>query len=223
MYLKIMQNPRPFCQAFTLVELLTVVCIAMLMMGLSLPAIGALSKSSKLNTASRQVSNLLSLARTEAITKRTLTRFVVATEWPDQPDGSYRKMSIWKQDGSTGMWVQISKWEEIPEGVVFDFDADTNPYGSAKANNVLNVGGANSDQVTVKGKSVAAQYAEFLPTGAARLTANTVIPEVWLGLTPGSFTGGSIVSTVEKGSNGAGNWSKLSVSSLTGRQKITRP
>lgn len=207
-----MQIIRPASRGFTLIELLTVVGIMALMLGLTVPAVTNLSKANQLSNASRLVSNLLSIARTEAVTKRTQTRFVVVKDWQDQPEASYRRISIWKYDTESGGWVQASKWEEIPQGVIFDPNS-VSYTGESDANHLLADAGVNSFSVEVNGKNVDLQYAEFSPTGAASMPNMTGL-DIWMALTMQNLTASA---------DAPANYAKISANTLTGRLKIDRP
>jgi prepilin-type N-terminal cleavage/methylation domain-containing protein len=62
--------------AFTLIELLTVISIALILVMLAVPAMNNLRRSSGVDAAARVVANHLSLARQYAITHRTPTRWI---------------------------------------------------------------------------------------------------------------------------------------------------
>ena len=140
---------RAFTQAFTLIELLVVMAIVGILLAAAIPAIQGLTGSTALSIATRQVSNLVTLARTEAIARNTLTRLAIAREWPDDPELSCRKVSIWAWDRSAtagsagsarsssvtgggrmnstsrgseteGAFVMVSDWETLPSGVAFE-------------------------------------------------------------------------------------------------------
>ena len=68
--------------AFTLLELLIVMGIIVIVLGFTIPVVTGLSKSNNLNSGARLVANLLTIARSEAINRRALIRFEVATTWP---------------------------------------------------------------------------------------------------------------------------------------------
>src|SRR5438132_7643058 len=91
------QNPRPSLTSdnwgkaagFTLLELMVVIAVIIILLSLTIPAVTGLTKSSNLNSGARLVANLLSIARSEAINRRTLIRFEVATYWPNDTTAPY--------------------------------------------------------------------------------------------------------------------------------------
>lgn len=206
-----MQKLPPGSRAFSLVELLAVICITLVMAGMVVPAMSGLTRANELNNASRLVSNMLSVARTEAVTKRTKTRFAVVRDWQGKPEANFRKMSIWKQDLDKNAWVQITRWEEIPVGV--KFDTNSSSYAPAAiADHLLSDSGSNSFTAVVNGQNVDLQYAEFFPNGGAFMPNMTGF-DIWLALTPATpVASGNPV-----------NWAKITASTLTGRLKIDRP
>jgi len=206
-----MRPPSHARRAFTLVELLAVLGIMLLMAGVVVPAMSSLSRANELSNASRLVSNMLTIARTEAVTKRMKMRFAVVRNWQDQPDANFRKMSIWKQESDQADWVQITKWEQVPQGVVFD----TNPTldsPAALSGNLLSDTEANAFSATVNGKNVDLQYAEFYPNGSASMPAMTGF-DIWLVLS----------ATTPSTDEASSNWAKITTSALTGRVKVERP
>ncbi len=205
---KNMQTWNPQERAFTLVELLAVMGILVLMIGATVPAITGLSQGNRLSTAASLVSNMMSVARTEAVTQRALIRFAVVEDWPGNPEANLRKIGIWKSDVGTGDWVLVSKWEDVPQGVAFD-PAASEYAGELDTNNLLAEALPNTFTRDIGGKAVVMRYAEFTPTGSVNLQGMTDL-DVWMAL------------ALEQSSEDA-NWAKISTSVLTGRIKITRP
>src|SRR4051812_44762658 len=116
------QSARQHCSihdGFTLIELLVVVAIIAIILGFTVPAVIGLSKSNNLNTAGRIVSNVLTVARSEAINRRTLIRFEIATDWPADPAFAYRKFTVVQHDVQTASDTQLTGWETLPAGTIF--------------------------------------------------------------------------------------------------------
>lgn len=76
---------------FSLTELIVALLVAMILMALGLPAFLRAYRAYELNTAATQVSNILRLARYEAIRQNTSVQCMVRTSGPPP--------------GSTNMWV----------------------------------------------------------------------------------------------------------------------
>lgn len=205
-----MQKTSPGCRAFSLIELLAVICITLIMAGVMVPAMSGMTRANELNNASRLVSNMLTVARTEAVTKRTKTRFAVVREWQDQPTANLRKMSIWKLDSDQNTWVQMTRWEEVPQGIKFDTNS-TSYTPSVASDHLMSTSATNSFSTVVNGKNVDLQYAEFFPNGGAFMP-NMAGFDIWLALTADPAS-----------SSSPANWAKISASTLTGRIKIDRP
>lgn len=207
-------KPRQRCRAFTLLELLVVMGIIVLVLAFSVPAITGLSKSGNLNTGGRVISNLLTAARSEAINHRALIRFEVATAWPNDFSSAYRKFTLVQHDVATGNDTQLTRWETLPAGLIFQ-PQDPSP-GSGSYFFALNQ--TQTPALKIGGQDVATSYIEFLPTGALNVSPSN--SPVRLRLVPGflpSATATSVTMT------SATNWFETSVDGLVGRIKISRP
>ena len=203
---------------FTLLELLTSMTVLALLTGMMMPAFVQTGKARDVGRAARMVSNLLESARTEAITHRTVTRMVVASNWAGNPAANFRKVSVWRNDSSAG-WKQVSRWEELPASIACEPTAPAYVPDSTPANYLLG-GSANTFTSTVGGNAVDMLFVEFLPSGAARMP-QAPGPEVWLTLAPGTITDGAMVHQAAGGT--PPNWAKISANTLSGRLKITQP
>ena len=200
--------------AFTLIELLVVIGIISAVLLFTIPAVVGISKSNNLNNAGRIVSNLLTVARSEAIARRSLIRFEVATTWPSDPAYAYRKFAIVQHDAATGTDTQLTGWETLPNGTVFQSqDPDKNQPG--KYFFVLNQ--TQNPKLQFANASVDTTYIEFTPTGA--LNINLADSPVRLRIDQGVYDAknAQIVLT------GTSNWYDASIDGLVGRIKLSRP
>src|SRR4051794_11065680 len=141
-----------------------------IILAFTLPAVVGISKSNNLNTAGRVMSNLLTIARSEAINRRTLVRFEIATTWPNDPTYAYRKFTLVQHDVQTGTDTQLTGWETLPTGTVFE---PQDPLaGKAKTSDgkyffILNQ--TQNPSLTIAGNNVSTTYIEFTPTGAVNI------------------------------------------------------
>jgi hypothetical protein len=192
---------------------MVVMGIILLLVAALVPAVTSLSKSNSINTAGRMVSNVLTVARSEAINRRALIRFEVATSWPGDPDAAYRKFTLVQHDLTSGADTQLTKWETLPSGVIFN-PQDPTP-GSGSYFFILNQ--VQTPPLKSGTQSIPTVYIEFLPTGALNVTPAS--SPVRLRMVQG-FLAASATSVT---STGASNWFETSVDSLVGRIVITRP
>jgi prepilin-type N-terminal cleavage/methylation domain-containing protein len=96
--------------AFTLIELLTVIVIIGIIIGMAVPVMTSLTRSTGLQGGLRQISNLASLARQFAITHRVQTELRVTN--------TYNAVAVFTN--GPGGSVQIDKWDALPIGVIVD-------------------------------------------------------------------------------------------------------
>jgi prepilin-type N-terminal cleavage/methylation domain-containing protein len=205
--------------AFSLVELLTVIAIAAILMGAAIPVISSINKGTDISTASRLLCNTMTVARSQAINRQTLTRFAVVKNWTGRPEANFRNFAIFQAEVTTGtnlVWKQVSNWETLPANTVIDQttpdyvkENDPNGYAASGSLNTFTVPGPTGN--------IELYYIEYLPTGASRLPDATV-PDVWLTIRAGSSLNPTAVTTPSPA-----NWSTVATSTLTGRLSVLRP
>jgi prepilin-type N-terminal cleavage/methylation domain-containing protein len=107
-------------QAFSLVELLTVVAIMAVVMGLVAVGVSGMQRPG-LQTAAAQVSSGLSLARQLAITRNTTAAFIVATttNGAGMPAEPFKYWSVASSNRGLNTWTLRKDWEKLPDGAVF--------------------------------------------------------------------------------------------------------
>lgn len=198
--------------AFTLIELLVVVAAIVLLLSLMVPAVTGLTKSSNLNSGARIVTNLLAIARSEAINRRALVRFEIATDWPNDPTAAYRKATIVQHDAASGTDTQLTGWETLPSGVVFQPNDPSPGSGSY----FFSLKQTQAPALIIAGAKVTSLYIEFLPTGAVNIpVANSPMR---LRVVPGYPSSTTSVTTTS-----STNWYDVSADAIVGRIKTSRP
>lgn len=142
----------------------------------------------------RDVSNHLVKARSEAIAKHTLTRFMVAKAWTEK-EGDFSKFSIWRWNQSIGKFERSSDWATLPPGIVFEPGL---PHYIRQSNYAINdattiIGEdamakieATEEVMAYPNQPVTAQFVEFLPNGSARIPEG-VLKKVIFVLVEGDF------------------------------------
>jgi len=234
LHVLVSNSPRRSGGGFSLVELLAVIAIMAVLGAAVAPAFHSIGSAGKLSTGTAAVSSGLAIARNQAIATRRLTRFVVPSDWSDTPSANFRKFSIWQfepDQGAAGAWVQVSKWENLPEGVVFDsslsktyMDAApslTNNPQAVQGPDAFQAGTAANEDTFASGTSTfKGRYIEFSPRGGLRSVASSQ-PVTWFTLVEGFIDGQDVRYT--RGGSSPSNWRQISVGTLLGRATVYSP
>lgn len=221
---------------FTLVELLMVLSIMAVISTFAVTAMNTMGNSSRLDSGGRLVSNLVTIARSEAINQRTLVQLRIVTTnqgGSDDLAAHYRKMSLWKLDQSQAQptYVQFTPWETLPAGIIIDPSSDpatsaspayafaTTPGTYFLNSGALNNSSSSGNGVTVGNGTYNYTWIEFSPTGSTTFPAG--YSTTYLLLTEGFIPSqsGSPIYT----HNRHANWFQVSINSLTGTSKVVRP
>ena len=218
---------------FSLIEIVIVMAVTVIMVVLAGPPIVSLLNSTGLSSASRDVSNHLVKARSEAIAKHSLTRFMVAKTWPEKEEG-YSRYSIWRWNAENSEFVQSSEWASLPKGIVFEPRLPSYISKSSYAANdatitlgefAMSLKEASGEVVSSGDKPVETQFVEFLPNGSARIEGG-ILNKVIFVLVEGDIEEVDGTATTKyRGEKGKSpeNWAQINLETLTGRVRIYRP
>lgn len=202
--------------AFTLIEMMTVIVIIGIILGAGIPIFHRISNAGGLSASTRQVANELALARQYAITQRTNTRVVFP--YSQSTGGSpvvpysmwYSSFAVLSSNRNpvapavTG-WQYISKWEYLQVGSTF-------LNGTTTTGSLDNVSYIQAASVTLTNglHTPTMAYIEFNPTGAATQAGTLTIQEGFVNAGVPTPTTTSNISTV-------------SVDNLVGHISVNRP
>jgi type II secretory pathway pseudopilin PulG len=198
-------------RAFSLLELMVVIAIMILIAGFTIPALTGLSGGDNLSTGGRVVSNLLTVARSEAINRRSPVRFEIATSWPSDPAQAYRRIALVQHDPVTGSDTQLTGWQTLPNGVIVK--DRTPPPSSGKY--FIAASTDQSPKLSFGGQAINSRYLEFTPSGAPNIDPASA--PVGVCVVEGYVSGGSnfqILST---------NYYEIDIDALTGKSLVKRP
>jgi prepilin-type N-terminal cleavage/methylation domain-containing protein len=110
-------------EAFTLIELLTVVAIMAIVLGLLAVSLGQ-GQSRGLPMAAAQVASGMGVARQTAITRNTTALFIIAPRSGDAPTDffpaePFRYWAVVYSNRGANTWTLATDWTELPAGAVF--------------------------------------------------------------------------------------------------------
>jgi type II secretory pathway pseudopilin PulG len=196
-------------RAFTVIELLVVTGILVILMVLVIPALVALSAGNGLSTGGRVVSNLLTIARSEAINRHTSIRFEVATTWPADSSQAFRKITLVQHDNVANTDTQLTGWQTLPAGIAIKDGTAAPPTGKYFLS--LN----QTQSLTLAGQTISAKYLEFSPTGAPNVDPASA--PVRVRVVAGYVAGASITQVFSS------DWYELDVDGLIGKTQVNRP
>ena len=141
-----------------------------ILIGLSVPAVTSLMSSSGVSAASREVGNMLGLARQVAITQRTYARVVFPYSGtgihPEMWYQTYAVMTNRNNSLATG-WTYMTKWEYLPLGAVFPQTIPGGGLGALNDPNSLSEATLPFPIPANPNNTAPLVYIEFGPTGAA--------------------------------------------------------
>jgi len=216
---------RGSAAGFSLIEMLIVVMIMIIVLGLIVPAVNGIGRSSALTTGGNTVVDLVNLAREDAMTKNTMTALVVLGN--QGTDNDYRALTVLEFDPVAG-WSQIREWEILPTGIVIDSNDKTvncsflsnspNPFP------FLSLGELSNPPVKYQGQQLSnnvSAYAAriFMPNGALQNPEQAA----QLRMVEGFFQGNRTVYTNHDGQNLATNYYDVAILGMTGTTKVNRP
>jgi prepilin-type N-terminal cleavage/methylation domain-containing protein len=232
---------------FTLIELLAVIVIMALIAAIGFPALRALSGTA-LQSAARQFSSAMILARQYAINNRTPVRVTLAVNLPGMGvTGSNlicRAYNIyWASNdlnGATVAWWPLQDWRMLPTGVIFsDHNAtsynwvtldEVPPAGSQTRtlgsgtpawqyfNNSILMPLVTNVAVAGVATNITTSYIEFRPTGAAVVSTANGVAGVRLAT--GSVTAPATRTVVINNTN---TWAYVEYDNRNGRVRVRYP
>jgi prepilin-type N-terminal cleavage/methylation domain-containing protein len=231
---RLVRSPRTHTtRGFSLVELLAVIAMISVLLGLTVPAVRGFTSSSSLNTGVRKMADLLNLARSEAIARHSVVRFAVVTDWPGKPEAALRKASLWNWDPELEQFVQLTNWEELPQGLTFETylpeyikgaDYASVDGSTVRGDSVLDpeFSGAAEFSIPSPDGTITARFVEFLPSGNARIPGGNARRAIFV--TVPAFASGDGELTYTAASDGQPTtWAQVNLDTLTGRIQVLQP
>lgn len=213
-------------RAFSLIELLTVMCVMSILMSFAVPAITSLAKGSQMNQAITEVAGLMEMARQQATAQNTYVWVAFNSDAASQGSDDQVRVAVlvsksggdlptWGQDDTTGTTAQTQlvvrprtfNQVKLTDGSLFKSQVTGLPADPASSL------GAASFAIKVPGSQteVFTKAIQFTPSGEARI-ASSMAAAVDLGLQP---TRGHAAN--------AQNVALVRVNGLTGQTRIYRP
>jgi len=211
--------------AFTILELLTVIGIMALVSVASMPAVSALTKSSKINQAMSQITSTLEQARQYAVANNTYTWVAFHQDSTAQEGSKVYVAALGSRDGTdptdgftSGGSVDMTRVTPLTRNTSFA-QVQLKQPGANSWPDLPNVPASQlaesvSFRMNIPGKGETAfnQVVQFTPAGEARVSPG--LPSVIeLGLRP--ELGGSVTD--------ANNIAVIRIAGMTGQTRLLRP
>ncbi len=183
--------------AFSLLELLTVIAIIGILAVMTALAVSNVGEGQKLTTGGNMAVDLINNARQVARARNTKTMVIMTTSGGD----AGRFLTSMVYDPVSGVWSQLDKWQQLPEGIVINQTNSSSFLLPITSQAVI----PKRLNVTVSGAGT-----EFLPDGRPYNATNNLVIE--------------LESTKERlKSSGRVNFYKIIVNQATGIPIVRRP
>jgi len=196
------------------------VAIIGILVSLGVVSLRGISGSANVSTSGARIAGFLESAREEAILRRQPVAVALLTSGGDARKTFVALQYVPATDNSTKTWKQISKWEQLPQGVIVDkptasgddnlanaFSSDT----SATVDPVLPTLTYHGAPFT---RASDYQYVIFMPDGslfqAAKSCSFSLVEGIWNG------------SDIQRVGNTI-NSLQIVINDATGRVKVIRP
>ena len=209
-------SPSNLKSPFTLIEIIVVIGIMVLLMAVAMPAFSSMMRGAGIDGATRNICQILKLARTYAINNREYTAVLVpnANLSDTYHNRSYR-VCIVKREGALGSytyeflrWLPGENWSFLPAGTAI-FDVAT-----SKVTSEANTFDAAESITSVICEDIGAGSSEslkgiiFRPNGKPTASSN----DIYIGIGEGVSSGDELTNT-----NPNAEPSNIAIGHYTGR------
>lgn len=214
-------------KGFTLIEMIATISVLAVVSAVTVPALNGVNNSSSLNVGAREFANLVTQARSEAIARHNVIRLAVETKNGDA-NSALRRVSLWEWNEDTQNFIQLTAWQELAQGLIYEKDSPSyirdSAYAQADGGSVRGdfvVDTTSSTEASFEPLAIASKMRviEFLPSGAVRVPGANSRNAIFV-IAPGFSDGTGAVTRVGGAVN---NWAQINVDTLTGRVRIYRP
>ncbi|MEM9016253.1 MAG: prepilin-type N-terminal cleavage/methylation domain-containing protein [Verrucomicrobiota bacterium] len=228
------QSPNPLSyialrkSGYSLVEMLTVMGVAALLLAVAAPSLVSLAPSRK--AAVYQLAGTLENARARALASQNPVYLAVSNENFPEARSRFRTYAIFETTSNSGSWSereirQTTEWFSLPEGVVFGESSHFEAVSDFPFRTLHESGRLRRFPVRLAAdetSSVLLPYLVFGPDGAVRVPSIGEADALHLAVVEGFPEGTGIVltSSIREAGRDLGRSELISISFYTGRSRI---
>ena len=145
-----MVKKKGHCRYYTLVEIMTVIVIAAILLGIAIPAFTTMIQGNSMTVAIRQLSAKIQAARAYAIANRCRVAVLLLTNEDGIKDDfrySAYRVCVVNSSNAFQEWIEDENWKNLPRGILRH--SAMSGTGNVTGIDASDIGNASSSALTV--------------------------------------------------------------------------